>query len=219
VGVGLCAGVLAWRGRLRDAAIPATSQRHRVTAVSDGDTLTLDGIGKARLLGIDCPESSQHGGREATEFTRRTALHRAVRVVVCPVKARDRYGRARVEVFVVDENGNERNLALELLRQGFANVYTLPPCHVDTSQWLRFAREARDARRGLWATVGEVPSAHSGATRLTPERGGRSDFVFVSANGKRYHRRGCRSFPKRPQQMTRAEAAHNGYTPCKVCGG
>src|SRR4051794_15938562 len=46
----------------------------RVTAITDGDTITLSGIGKTRLIGIDTPEvygQSECYGQAASAFTKR----------------------------------------------------------------------------------------------------------------------------------------------------
>jgi hypothetical protein len=42
------------------------------------------------------------------------------------------------------------------------------------------------------------------------------DTVYVTANGKRYHRKECR-YAKTATAMTRKEAEAKGLTPCKVC--
>src|SRR5215208_612480 len=58
------------------ASFPGPSQARSavVTHISDGDTITLSGIGKTRLIGIDTPETYGQGecyGRAASRFTKR----------------------------------------------------------------------------------------------------------------------------------------------------
>lgn len=43
-----------------------------------------------------------------------------------------------------------------------------------------------------------------------------TDQVYVTASGKRYHRKDCR-YAKTATAMTREEAEAKGLTPCKVC--
>jgi micrococcal nuclease len=129
---------------------PSRATEARVTGVSDGDTITLSGIGKARLIGVDTPEV--HGGAEcygenASDFTRR-ALRRSETVRYrLGQEARDRYGRALVYVWLDDG----RMLNGLLVERGYALALTVPP-NVDHAE--RFVAAAARARRralGLWA--------------------------------------------------------------------
>lgn len=43
-----------------------------------------------------------------------------------------------------------------------------------------------------------------------------SDTVYITASGKRYHRKECR-YAKTASPVTRAEAEAKGLTPCKQC--
>lgn len=45
--------------------------------------------------------------------------------------------------------------------------------------------------------------------------------VYVTPNGKKYHKRGCRTLSKSTEmiELTLSEAIAEGYTACKVCGG
>jgi micrococcal nuclease len=129
---------------------PARATEARVTAVSDGDTISLSGIGKARLVGVDAPEV--HGGAEcygenASDYTR-GALERSEEVSYrLGEEPRDRYGRALVYVWLEDG----RLLNGLLVERGYALPLTIPP-NVDYAE--RFVAAAARARRralGLWA--------------------------------------------------------------------
>jgi endonuclease YncB( thermonuclease family) len=81
------------------AADPFTAQVVRVT---DGDTIVVEASGhvvKVRLFGIDCPESKQEGGTQATWFTRDAALDRTVTVIS---QDTDRYGPMVAEIVLPD---------------------------------------------------------------------------------------------------------------------
>ena len=41
--------------------------------------------------------------------------------------------------------------------------------------------------------------------------------VFVTSNGKKYHRDGCQYLRQSKRQIGLSAAIDKGYTPCKVC--
>jgi len=150
-------------GGTAPAASPEPPVTWRVVGVSDGDTLTaLDEDNqkhKVRLHGIDAPEIGQPFGTKSREAlgaltVRKTAtLH---------LHGRDRYGRdlARVEVDGVDVN-------VELVKDGLAWHYV----RYDKSPELAKAeREARDAKRGVWADKEPMPPWEWRATERDRKR-------------------------------------------------
>lgn len=100
----------------------------RVIRVIDGDTVVLERIGRARLIGVDTPETVhpqkpiEEFGKQASEFTERTLEGKAVRVEY-DWQRRDKYNRALVYLFL--EDGTFFNA--ELIRQGYAHAYTQYP--------------------------------------------------------------------------------------------
>ncbi|MEX2394010.1 MAG: thermonuclease family protein [Actinomycetota bacterium] len=145
---------------LPDPKPPADVIKARVVHVTDGDTVVLDGIdvGKvhratggrsARFIGIDTPEvygGVECFGREASAFTGRMLDGKDV-LVDFDVGPLDRYGRALVYVWLAD--GTFFNA--EIVRQGFASQATFPPNVRYVEEFVRLAREAREAGRGLWS--------------------------------------------------------------------
>jgi endonuclease YncB( thermonuclease family) len=136
----------------------------RVVSVSDGDTIKLERVGTVRLIGVDTPElhyrgRAQEGGAEAGEFARRSLLGQRVQVELCAKQPYDRYGRALALVYVTSPSGRRVLFNQELVRQGYARVYSLRPCTVDEDAWNALYEEARRARRGLFARLDEVPDA------------------------------------------------------------
>lgn len=122
----------------------------KVVAVSDGDTLrVLDASGTqhvVRLRGIDAPETRQAFGTKARERLAKLTMGKAVTV---EVHDRDRFGRSVGVVEVAGENVNER-----LVADGMAWHYA----RFDKSRELAAAqREAKAAKRGLWADGDPVP--------------------------------------------------------------
>ncbi len=120
----------------------------KVVKVADGDTLTIlvDGQKeRIRLVGIDTPEKKQPvWGPAAKDFTTRLAMGKTVRVET-DVEERDRYGRVLGYVYV-----GKTFLNLELVRQGYAMLYTSPPNVAHTDAFLAAQREARAAGRNIW---------------------------------------------------------------------
>lgn len=121
--------------------------RGKVIAVPDGDTLLLltpDFERKrVRLYGVDCPESQQAGGGQATDFVSSLALFEEITITVID---RDRYGRDVVLAKLADG----RLLNEELVRAGHAWVYDaycrIPQCLA----WRALEKTARTQRLGLW---------------------------------------------------------------------
>jgi len=121
-----------------------------VTRVIDGDTIECRQRGiRVRLLGIDAPELSQ--GRFGAGARQALAGLTPVRAKVdleLDVETTDRYGRVLAYVWTRDSTF----VNAEMLRSGYAVLYTKSPNvkHIETLT--AAAQEARRARAGLWAT-------------------------------------------------------------------
>lgn len=121
-----------------------------VVRVRDGDSIVVmrGGVGsEVRLDGIDCPELFQAFGRKAKSFTSGLAFGKAVHLVG---KGKDRYGRELAEVILPDG----RSLNRELVAAGFAWWYRKYSADLSLEA---LEREARAARRGLWAAPDPTP--------------------------------------------------------------
>jgi micrococcal nuclease len=134
-----------------------------VVRIVDGDTIHVrlaDRVEKVRYIGVNTPElhhptrGEEAGGREARDVNRGLVEGRRVRLEV-DVQARDRHGRLLAYVWVGDVMVNA-----ELVRLGFAQVMTVPPNVRHQALFVKLQRDARAARRGLWAQSAEKgPSA------------------------------------------------------------
>ena len=115
----------------------------KVTRVSDGDTIWVsDRLGrhKVRMNRIDAPESDQAFGKESTAHLKSLIGGKEVRVVY---ESTDQYGRILGIVHLGDTDIN-----LQMVRDGCAWHYK----HFDkTPAYADAEREARTAKRGLWA--------------------------------------------------------------------
>lgn len=120
------------------------ARRGIVKYVIDGDTIVLESGEKVRYLGINAPEKGRPFSTEATEQNKRLVAGKEVGLEL-DVQTKDQYGRTLAYVWL-----GETMVNLELVRQGFANVYTVPPNVKYKDEFLAAEREAREAERGLW---------------------------------------------------------------------
>lgn len=148
----VAAALVIFGGDTDDSPQPGTAQVERV---SDGDTLWLTGIGKVRLIGIDTPEvygEVECYGREASAFAKRLLPPgRRVRYEL-GTEERDRYGRALAYLWLDDGRFVNRLL----VERGYATPLTIPPNVEFANDFVRAARRARRAGRGLWGRPGCV---------------------------------------------------------------
>ena len=148
---------------LEDAGAGAAERgRARVERVVDGDTLVLRGLGRARLIGIDTPETQGGGecfGREAADFVRRALPANAVVRYRYGVERRDRYGRALLWLWLPDG----RLLNKVLVAEGYALPFTVAPNVERAGELRRLSREARERGLGLWGIRGCAPPRQGGS--------------------------------------------------------
>jgi micrococcal nuclease len=133
-------------------AAPASSGYATVTRVYDGDTLTLEGGEKVRLLGINTPEirgrrsGGEAGGQEARLWLAQRIQGQRVRLETDRT-LRDKYGRLLAHIFA--EDGTHLNLSL--VEKGLATTDIFPPNLKYVEALLAAERRAAQGRRGLWA--------------------------------------------------------------------
>src|SRR4051794_13934425 len=131
---------------------PPGRGKARVTGVTDGGTITLSGIGRTRLIGVDTPEVYGHAecyGRAASEFTKRVLEPGRVVKVRIGRESHDRYGRTLGYVWLKDGTFFNELLA----ERGYATPLTIPPDDDYANRFVAAARRARDHARGLWANT------------------------------------------------------------------
>ncbi len=133
--------------------ISAHGWKGEAVRVLDGDTLHVKQgkeIVKVRLYGVDCPESRQKYGNEATEFARQLLLGKKVRVKTMHT---DQYGRTVGLVSV-----GRKMLNRELVRAGYAWVYPAyckkqPLC----AELRKLEEKAKRKKAGLWQNKRPLP--------------------------------------------------------------
>ncbi len=130
----------------------AESRLYRVKRTIDGDTLELDTGERVRLIGVNSPETNhptrglEPYGHQATAFTKKMVEGKNLRLEY-DVERKDKYGRTLAYAYL--EDGTFINA--ELVRQGYAQIMTIPPNVKYVDLFVRLQREARQARRGLWS--------------------------------------------------------------------
>ncbi len=129
---------------------PPAAGRWLVVSVHDGDTvLCLDEENdqrKVRLVGIDAPETGQAFGTKSRDALRALVLEKSVTV---HVEGEDRYGRTLGSLEI---DGDD--VALRMLTAGLAWHFKR---FSDDEELAAAERNARAARRGLWADPEPVP--------------------------------------------------------------
>ena len=119
-----------------------------VASVIDGDTVELADGRRVRYIGIDTPERDQPYAADATALNRSLVEGQDVWLET-DAQATDQYGRLLAYVWAGDTFVN-----LELVRQGYATAYTVPPNVRQADAFVQAERAARAAGRGLWAPAG-----------------------------------------------------------------
>jgi micrococcal nuclease len=116
-----------------------------VERVTDGDTIQLTDGRKVRYIGINTPERDQPYYSDAAALNRTLVAGKAVQLELDTTPT-DQYGRTLAYVWVEGIMVN-----LEIVRQGYANAFTVPPNVRYAAQLQQAEQEAREAERGLWA--------------------------------------------------------------------
>jgi endonuclease YncB( thermonuclease family) len=129
-----------------------------VREVIDGDTIVLSDGRKVRYLGINAPEHGQPYAREATNFNRRLVSGLPVRLEFDQVRE-DRHGRLLAYVYATKcevrgaKCGEETLVNEQLLAEGLAHVFFMPPNTRFAERLLQVQEKAHTARRGMWKAV------------------------------------------------------------------
>ncbi len=175
--------------------------------VRDGDTVVLGTGQKVRLLGIDAPELEREGqpadflAHKAKRVLTDLAQGKRVRLEYDKVRY-DRYGRILAFLFLQDGT----DLSGELVRQGLARVYTIPPNLRFREELLAAQRQALETRRGIWLKALK-----------------QDEFSYIG--NKRsliFHRPTCPQGEKtapgnRREFRSLTDAYLQGYSPCRTC--
>ena len=147
-----CSGAPEAQGPATTTVLAANATLDRVV---DGDTIDVivDGVEeRVRLIGIDTPETKKPNtpvecfGPEASAFTESLLPEGTPLYLERDVEPRDPYDRLLAYVYLTD--GTFVNL--QIVRQGYAQVLTIPPNVAHSTEFVQAARDAEAADAGLW---------------------------------------------------------------------
>lgn len=160
----------------------------RVSRIVDGDTVDISGNQRVRYIGVDTPETGDCFGSEATEKNKELVLGKEV-VLEKDVSETDRFGRLLRYVWLGETMVNE-----EMVREGFAKVFTYPPDVKYADRFVAAQREARENKRGLWADDICKPNTTSAAQDSSVSCQIKGN---INTKGEKiYHLPGCGSYDK-----------------------
>jgi endonuclease YncB( thermonuclease family) len=185
------------------AHLPVLYEKADCTRVYDGDTITLADQRRVRLLGIDTPEIKDREpfAEEAKEFTKRLCSGKPVYLVFGAEKL-DKFGRLLAHVYVTDPVGSGAYLCVNeaLVDTGLASYYGVGEDLTNKAQLLALQRDARQQRRGKWASF--------------EDKG-----VFITSHGRCYHLNSCSNLANihRTFALRISEALDRGLSPCRDC--
>ncbi len=118
-----------------------------VTRVTDGDTITIEGGKRVRLLGINCPEKGEPFYSEGKKFVEQILLYKEVELER-DVIDKDQYGRILRYIWLGGELVNE-----EIIRQGLAVAQIYEPNHKYNELIAEAEKTAIDDKLGIWSEV------------------------------------------------------------------
>lgn len=100
------------------------------TKVTDGDTITVEGVGKVRFVGVNTPERGEEGYKVSKNFVAKFCKNKVVGLDIDDAKGQDKYGRTLAVVIVDGKNLNEM-----LLQEGLAEIMYIPPSEFSPYEW------------------------------------------------------------------------------------
>jgi len=121
-----------------------------VTRITDGDTITIEGGARVRLLGINCPERGEQFYAEGKKFVEQLLLYKEVELER-DVIDKDRYGRILRYVWLGGELVNE-----QIVRQGLAVAQVYEPNHKYNDIIAEAERAAIDEKLVIWSKINET---------------------------------------------------------------
>ena len=215
----------AWSDQKRDAAPPGMPQKdfdaapqHPVLRVVSGDTVIVRVAGKGQrvgLIGVSALPVSQPGGREARRFLQNLLEGESAYVEYADEDSSvDDFGRTPAFLYRAPDG---LFVNLELVRQGYAAVPS-EPGFAHHELFRHYEARARQAEKGRWGRAAEpAEQATPQAAAEVGKEATEEVIVYVTAQGKKYHRADCYHLRKSAIPIKLSEAKTRGYEPCSQC--
>ncbi len=147
---------------------------YSVVKVVDGDTVDVKigtKIERLRLIGIDTPETVdprkpvQCFGKEASNKAKSILTGKSVRLANDPTQGeRDKYGRLLRYIYLADGTNFEKLM----ISQGYAHEYTYNIPYKYQADFKKAEKDARVAKRGLWASTSCNGNTTQAAKTVSP---------------------------------------------------
>ncbi|OQM47549.1 nuclease [Anoxybacillus sp. UARK-01] len=197
-----------------------------VSRVVDGDTFELTDGRKVRLIGVNTPESTtrtEEYGKEASNYTHSKLEGKQIWLQK-DVSETDQYGRLLRIVWlqVPTDVQNEKEIRskmfnADLVLNGYAEPSTYPPDVEYSDYFVKFAREAREQDKGLWAlgeygtTKGDLdPKPSTNTTASSTPKSSSSNSSNSEANS---------SSSTRSNSNSNSNSSSNSSAPAASSGG
>ena len=187
---------------------------YEAVRVIDGDNMVINLDGEEtnlRLIGVDAPEIGTPYSNEAKQFLTNLLIGEEV-YLEYGKELKDKYGRTLAYVYRAPDGFFVNS---EIVRQGYGRAYTKYP-FAFAELFLSYEQKAKEHKKGLWSVKSETPEQE--AKKASPADKEKSETVYITRTGKKYHRAGCRYLAKSMIPISLKEAKQLGYGPCSVCG-
>lgn len=119
----------------------------KVKRVIDGDTIELNNGIIVRYVGINVPNDNEKIDEQATDYNKKHIEGKKVKLEYDAYKS-DRFGRILAYVII-----NDKNLAIELVKKGFAKVslYEKRRPLIYQQELIKAQEEAKSKKIGIWS--------------------------------------------------------------------
>ncbi|CAJ1403882.1 unnamed protein product [Effrenium voratum] len=179
---GLLSFALASFSHRASAASGPLPKEDEVVNVIDGDTVKLEFAGRCRLIGMNTPETvaprQKQGappdcyGPEASALTKKLLPPGTKVRLELDEEQVDKYGRQLVYLY---RSQDQLFINAELLRQGAARRYRVPPNVKNDPAFVQLEKDAKAGNKGLWGACSS--SADNAVPKARPERKTCKDFA------------------------------------------
>ncbi len=125
----------------------------KVTSITDGDTLVVDGGERIRIIGIDTPERGRDGkpgqpyAKAASDYLSRLIPPGTTVGLAFDNERQDKYGRTLAHVL----RANGEPVAVALLENGYARTLVIAPNTRQANCYAPIEERARQQQRGIWS--------------------------------------------------------------------
>lgn len=186
----------------------------------NGDTITAqinDKKERIRLIGIEAHKMGQGSLAEESQlFLEKLTKNKDI-IIETDTQERDQFGRLLGYIYV-----DNKFINAEIVKEGFAKVYTVPPNIKYSEQISKAQIEARNLGKGIWyqkSINGEENNPNKIVKDNKPYKNKfniKRKLVHINEYSKTYHKAGCKFFNCKNCTLYLAEdvAIKKGFKKC-----